>query len=239
MFTGNGTKLVGDDALVQKATFNTVVNGNGATPLPAGLYLVLAVASPSGFPPNTTGSAIAAGDFLLVDEGVTITPETGDNVVSMTIEDLCDISNFGMDFSKAEIDVTTQCDDIKVYRQGKADMTGSMSGVFTVGVSDEVEGFLNQFIRINKQDGATSYDSFEQDDSILLGLFYINSKVEVADRLAVIAPFILFGYSVGGEEGAPQSFDATFRFSNFSYTDDTYSQAIEPTFYRWGTEETT
>lgn len=238
-FTGNGVKLVGDDALVQKATFGVVFVGDGAVQLPDGLYLVVSVASPSGFPPNTTGDAVSAGDFLIVDAGVTITPEVGDNLVTMILSDLCDISNFSKEFSKSEIDVTTQCDEIKVYRQGKADMNGTMNGVFTVGVSDEVSGFLNQFIRINKQDGSTSFDSYEQEDSILLGTFYINSKTEIADRLVIIAPFILFGYSVGGEEGSPQAFSATFRYTNLNYQDDTYDVAIEPTFYRWGTEAST
>lgn len=240
MFTGNGTKLVGDDALVQKVDiYGTVCEGDGVTPLDAGLYIVLAVANPSGFPPNTTGDAIAVGDFLLVDAGTVITPLATEVVVSVTVEDLCDISDFKMDFTKPEIKVTTQCDVIDVYRQGKPDMSGAMNGIFTVGVSDAVEGFLNEFIDIRRQDGATSFDTYEKRDSILLGLFYVNSKIEIADRMLVIAPFVLFGYSVGGEMGSPQSFSSTFRFSNLSYDDGTYAVELKPSFYRWGTEEAT
>ena len=238
-FEGAGAKLVGNDALVQKGTFSTEITGDGATALNAGLYLILSVAAVSGFPPNTTGDAVAAGDFLLVDATVTITPEVGDNLVLVTVETLCDISDFKMMFSSPEIDTTTQCNDIRVYRKGKNDMSGTMNGVFTVGTSDEVEGFLNQFIRIVRQDGSTSFDSYEKDDSILLGLFYINSKVDVADRMGVIAPFVLFGYDVGAEQDSAQAFSSTFRFSDLSYENDSYSIAIEPTFYRWGSEETT
>lgn len=238
-FFGDGQKFVGDDGLVQKATFGAVVNGDGATPLPTGLYLVLAVAAVSGFPPNTVGADIAVGDFLLVDAGVAIVPQVGDVVVTVTVEDLCDISSFTIPFEKASIDVTTLCDTIKKYRSGKADMNGSMNGIFTAGISDEADGFLRQFIRIAKQDGSTSFDSYAQQDSILLGIFYINANSNIADRMAIIAPFILFGYSVGGEMGSAQSFKSSFRFSNLVYDDGTYEVTIEPTFYRWGTSSDT
>jgi hypothetical protein len=234
-FYGDGQKFVGDDGLVQKATFGAVVNGDGATPLATGLYLVLAKAAVSNFPPNTVGTAIAVGDFLLVDAGVAITPAIGDNVVTVVVEDLCDISSFTIPFTKDEIDVTTLCDTIKKYRSGKADMNGTMNGIFTAGISDEVDGFLRQFIRIAKQDGSTSFDSYSQQDSILLGIFYINKNSNIADRMAIIAPFTLFGYSLGGEMGSAQSFKSGFRFSNLVYDDGTYEITIEPTFYRWGT----
>jgi hypothetical protein len=238
-YTGNGTKLTGNDALVQRATFDTVINGDAATPLAAGIYLILSVASPSGFPPNTTGDAIEAGKFLLVDVGTTIVPLVGDNVLSLTLSDLCDISDFAMEFTKPEIDVTTQCDLVRVYRTGKPDMSGTMNGIFTVGVSDDVDGFLRQFIDIVKQDGSTSYDVYDQLDSILLGTFYLNSDSDIADRMAVIAPFVLFSYPAGGEQDSPQAFSSTFRFSNLTYSDDTYEIEIRPTFYRWGTPSDT
>jgi hypothetical protein len=57
--------------------------------------------------------------------------------------------------------------------------------------------------------------------------------------MGVIAPFTLFGYSVGGEMGNPQSFKSDFRFSNLKYDDGIYEVTIEPTFYRWGTQATT
>jgi len=236
---GNGTKLVGNDALMYQGTFGAVITGTGAVALDAGLYAVLTVAAVSGLPANTTGDAIAAGDFLLVDPTDVITPEVGDNLVTIVLGSLCDISDFKMAFSVPEIDITTQCDEIRVYRKGKPDMQGTLNGVFTIGVSDAVEGFLNQFIRIINQDGSTSYDVYEKDDSVLLGIFYVNSKISVGDRLCVIAPFVMFNYDVGAEQDAAQSFSSTFRFSNLSYKDDTYDVALEPSYYRWGSEEAT
>lgn len=239
MFTGDGARLIGDDGLVQKATFSTVIVGTGVGTLAAGLYLVLAKGAPSGLPPATVGDAIAVGDFLLVDAGVSITLLTGDVVATLILEDLCDLSSFTIPFTKEEVDVTTMCDTIKKYRSGKADMQGSMKGVFTAGISDDVDGFLRQFIRIAKQDGSTQFDSYSQHGAILLGLFYLNDDTNIADRMVIIAPFSLFGYSVGGEMGQAQSFQSSFRFANYNYDDGTYDVAIEPTFYRWGTSSDT
>jgi hypothetical protein len=238
-FFGDGARFVGDDGLLKKGTFGAVINGDAITALPVGLYLVLAKAAVSGFPPATVGTAIAAGDFLDVKAGDGIIPAVGDVVVTVTTEDLCDISSFTIPFTKEEIDVTTLCDTIKKYRDGKADMNGSMNGIFTAGISDDVDGFLRQFIKIAKQDGGTSFDSYAQQSSILLGVFVINKNTNIADKMAIIAPFTLFGYSVGGEMGAPQSFKSSFRFSTMNYDDGVYEQTIEPTFYRWGTAATT
>ena len=238
-FSGDGARFVGDDGLVQRATFGSVISGDAVTPLPASLYLILAKAAVSGFPPNTTGTACAAGDFLLVDAGVTIIPVVGDVVVEVDVEDLCDVSSFTIPFTADEIDVTTLCDDIKKYRRGKADMQGTINGVFTAGLSDDVDGFLRQFIRMVKQDAETSMDVYAQEDKILLGIFYLNKNAASADRMAIIAPFTLFGYSVGGEMGAAQSFKSSFRFSPYSYDDGTYEVEIEPTFHRWGTTTST
>ncbi len=239
MFFGDGTRLVGDDGMVQKSTFSTVIIGTGAGTLATGLYLVLAKGTPSGFPAATTGTAIAVGNFLLVDPGVSITMLAGDVVVTLVVEDLCDLSSFTLPFTKEEIDVTTMCDTIKKYRTGKANMSGSMKGVFTVGISDDIDGFLRQFITIAKQDGSTSFDSYAQQQSILLGLFYLNDDTNLSDRMVIIAPFSLFGYSVGGEMGQAQSFQSGFRFANMNYDDGTYDVSIEPTFYRWGTSSDT
>ncbi len=239
MFTGDGQKFVGDDGLVQRVEFGTVTTGDGATPLPVGLYLVLAVATPSGFPPNTTGGAVSAGDILRVSAGDVIVMLATEAVVELVCEDLCDISSFTMPFSKQEIDVTTLCDTIKKYRAGKSDMQGSIKGIFTAGITDDEEGFLREFIKVIKQDGDTSFDVFEQRESIFLGVFFINKNENIADRMAIVAPFILFGMQLGAELGAAQAFTGNFRFANKKYDDGTYEVDIEPTFCRWGINTST
>lgn len=235
-FRGDGQKFVGDDGFVKKATFGVEILGDAATPLPVGTYLITSVATPSGFPDATDGGLDpAAGDVIVVDVGIVITPLVGDNVVTLILEDQCDISSWQMEFSKEEIDVTTLCDAIKVYRAGKPDMAGTMNGVFTAGVSDAIDGNLRQFIDIVRQDGGLSFDRFKQEESIMLGFFYVNDDTNIADIMFVVAPFQLYGTSIGGELGSADSFSSSFRFANLTYTDSSGDVIpIIPTFHRIG-----
>jgi hypothetical protein len=235
-YTGTGQKLVGDDGYVQFATFGDETAGDGGTALPAGTYLVTEVATSTGFPSASAGgTSIAAGDVLVVGASDTITPESGDNVVELTLTDQADISSWKMDMSKAEIDVTTLDDAQMKYRAGKADMTGSMTGVFTVGTTDASTGTLREFMDIANQDGDQSFDRFAQQENILLGIFYLNNDTQISDQMYVITPFQMYGQSVGGEIGSAQSFSSNFRFANKSYTDaNDNTVQIQPTFYRLG-----
>jgi hypothetical protein len=235
-YNGDGQKLTGDDAFLQTIVFGAEILGDGATPLPVGKYLVIKVAAVSGFPAAAeSGDTIAAGYVLIVDTGVTIIPETDDNVVTLTTTDKCDVTSWAMDFSKAEIDVTTLCDPIMKYRGGKPDMAGTMNGIFTAGISDDADGDLRQFITVVRQDGGDSYDIFTQEASIGLGFFYTNYITSIADQMFIIAPYELFGYSLGAEQGSAQSFASSFRFGNLSYTSDAGDTiAINPVFHRIG-----
>ncbi len=235
-FNGNGQKLVGDDGFLQAVEFGAEVAGDGLTALPVGAYLITKIAAVSAFPaPVSGGDAAAAGDVIVIETGNTITPATDDNVVTLTLTDKCDVSDFTMEFSKEEIEVTTLCDDVKKYRAGKADMTGTVNGVFTVGVTDDKDGPLRQFIRVVFQDGDNSFDSFAQEESIFFGFFYVNIK-NTADKMWVAAPVQFYGNGLGGEIGGSQSFSSPFRFGNLSYpsTVSAVDVAIEPTFYRLG-----
>jgi hypothetical protein len=237
-FNGDGQKFTGDDGFIKKAAFSTEIIGDGSTPLPVpGVYLITDVAGVSTFPaPALGGDAAAIGDILVLKTGDSVTPAVGDDVVTLVLTDQCDISSWTMEFTKEEIEVTTLCDDVKKYRAGKADMSGSMNGIFSAGISDATDGQLRQFIRIAKQDGDASFDSFSQQESILLAFFYVNIDTNIADEMYVVAPYQVFGYGLGGEIGSAQSFTTPFRFGNLTYTDSGNSNVvtINPTFYRLG-----
>lgn len=235
-FNGDGQKLTGDDGFVKKATFGAEVAGDATTPLPVGTYLITKVAAVSTLPSAALGGLDPApGDILTVIGSASITPAIDDDLVTLTLEDQCDVSSFAMEFTKEEIDVTVLCDDVKKYRAGKADMAGSINGVFTAGITDSTTGSLRQFISVAKQDGDVSFDRFNQAESILLGEFYVNIDSNIADIMKVVAPFQMFGQGLGGEIGAAQSFAASFRFANLQYTDSNGEVAtILPTFYRIG-----
>jgi hypothetical protein len=235
-FNGNGTRLVGDDGFLQTATFGSETIGDAATALPAGIYMIIAVAGSSAFPaPADGGDAAAVGDVLYVTSADSITPAIGDDVVELVTTDRCDISSWSMGFTKEQIDTTTLCDAIKVFRGGKTDMEGQMNGVFILGTSDDKDGFVREFIDIVKQDGDTSFDKFTQQENIGIGLWYLNDDTNLADRTFVVGAYQLYGESFGGEMGSPQSFDASFKFATKTYTSAAAVEvSLTPTFHRIG-----
>jgi hypothetical protein len=234
-YTGDGTRLVGDDGSLTRIAFGAEVVGDAVTPLPVGFYLVCAVAGSSGLPATALGgTAIAAGDTITVQTGITITPAVGDDLVTLTPTAVCDVTSFTFPFSRESIDVTNLCDVIKKYRAGKADMDGSMTGNFVVGTTDSTSGLIRPFIRMGKQDGSTSFDSFAQEDSVYLGFFYLIDDTNVSDIEVVIAPFQLYGHQLGGQMGNAQAFDASLKFASLSYTHTSHGAIeINPTLYRW------
>jgi len=236
-FNGNGARFTGDNGFGQDVDFGAEIAGDGITELPVGVYLVIGVAAATDFPPNTTGEEIEEGDIVVVKSGDAITPAVGDDVVTLTLTDKCDLASWTMEFSKEEVDVTTLCDSVKTYRAGKADMAGTMNGVFVAGTTDAIDGDLQEFIDIVRQDGGTSWDKYEQQEEIKLGFFYINNDTNIADEMFVAAPYQAYGMSLGGEMGSPQSFSANFRFAPLVYTTDAGDDVrIRPTFYRIGAD---
>jgi hypothetical protein len=237
-FTGDGVKFTGNDGYFVTATAGTVITGAGTTPLPVGKYLVTAVATSSTLPPATTGAKLEPGDFLTVDTGISITPATGDNLITLVLTDRGDISSNTMEFSKDSIEVTTFENKIKTYRAGKPDMSGKMSGVFKLGTTDATNGFLRDFIDIKKQNGSTSFDTYAKVASIYLGFFYMNDPttngMANVDRVLVIAPFETYGTKLGGTIGDATSFDSDFKFTDLSIG----GVAIKPAYYRLATVTT-
>lgn len=237
-FKGDATKLVGDDAYLKKVAFGSEIAGDNSTPLPApGVYMVTKVAVSSNFPATALGgTGIAPGDILILATGDSLVPNINDNVVTLNLTDQCDVQNWGMEFSRNEIDVTTVCDIINVYRAGKSDMTGTISGIFVVGTSDAIDGKFRKFMDIAKQDEVSSFDRFPQEDEIGLGFFYMNHDPNIADIMYIVAPYQIYGSAAGGEIGSAQTFSTSFRFGNISYTSTLSGVTIpiRPTLYRLG-----
>lgn len=236
-FNGDGTKLVGDDGYLQTAVFGAEILGDAATPLPVGSYVIIKVAAVSTFPApaDSDGAVAAVGDLIEIQGTAAITPAVNDNVVTLTLTDKCDAASWTMGYSKDEIEVTTLCDLVKKYRVGKPDMAGTMEGVFTVGLTDTKTGLLREFITIINQNGATSFDKFEQASNVYFGKFYLNEGSATVDTEFVIAPFQLYGISMGGAIGSAQSFSSSFRFANLSYTSAAaVVVTLSPTFHRIG-----
>lgn len=131
---------------------------------------------------------------------------------------MCDIQSWGLDFTKAEANVTAFCDNVNVYRGGKTDATGSLEGVFTTGLTSIVGGFQNQFVTVVHQDGSlvdpADYTiSLAKGATVFAQLYTDDTEVSGESEGFYWVPVSLTGFSAsaGGEDA--QAFSAPFRIA--------------------------
>ena len=194
-------RLVGKDGEVYAATKGTLVEGNGSTALTDGYYIVAAVASTSSALP----SGLQAG--YVFKGSAEITPAEGDNVIPLTLTRKCDITNFSVEYSADEIDVTTLCDTQRSYRAGFTDATGTLEGITTINVS---EYLMSKFIPIVTQTGET-VEVTEIDGGTLIMRLVLNKPSAGGDVMSYFAPIAVTSYNIGATVDDAQTYTANFR----------------------------
>ena len=194
-------RLVGKDGEVYAATKGTLVEGNGSTALTDGYYIVAAVAA--------TSSALPAGlqAGYVFKGSAEITPAEGDNVIPLTLTRKCDITNFSVEYSADEIDVTTLCDTQRSYRAGFTDATGTLEGITTINVS---EYLVSKFIPIVTQTGET-VEVTEIDGGTLIMRLVLNKPSAGGDVMSYFAPIAVTSYNIGATVDDAQTYTANFR----------------------------
>jgi hypothetical protein len=237
-FSGDGNKLVGNDGKIYGVELGAEVNGDGVTPLPVGRHLITKVAAVTGWPANS-----GAGDAVDIEPGyiiefrtgdTVITPETDDDYIPLTETVLCDISAWSLEFSADEVETTTFCDDIKVYEPGKADASGNVSGIITLGETDSYEeyGLLRRFMDIVRQDGGDTIDLYQNLQTPILAELISNERTSKGDVLLYFAPVNLYGISLNaGVGGDAQTFESPMRITNQTAGADAVQ--IKPALYRF------
>lgn len=199
-------RLIGSDGKLTVGSFGELLEPSDTLVIGT-WYLVFTVGSASVFPDGAT-----AGYMFKATAADTLA--TGDSCKAWASVDLCDVQSWGLEFSKGEVDVTTMCDSSKVYRAAKTDITGTLEGVFTVGVTDSKDGFQNQFVSIVKQDDdATEPYVIDMvgDATIIAQLYTDKTTVEGEWESFYLVPLTLTGFSAsaGGDEA--QAFSSGFR----------------------------
>ena len=124
----------------------------------------------------------------------------------------CDIQTWSMDFSKAEVDVTTLCDDAKAYRASKYDdITGNIEGIMTSEITDKAGNLLNNFVTIVHQAESEMVISPKDGIDIFVQLFTDTSEASGETTGYYFTPIVLTGFSAsaGGDEA--QTFSSPFR----------------------------
>ena len=194
-------RLVGKDGEVYAATKGTLVEGNGSTALTDSYYIVAAVAA--------TSSALPAGlqAGYVFKGSAEITPAEGDNVIPLTLTRKCDITNFSVEYSADEIDVTTLCDTQRSYRAGFTDATGTLEGITTINVS---EYLMSKFIPIVTQTGET-VEVTEIDGETLIMRLVLNKPSAGGDVMSYFAPIAVTSYNIGATVDDAQTYTANFR----------------------------
>ena len=198
---GETKRLVGKDGEVYAATKGTLVEGNGSTALTDGYYIVAAIAA--------TSSALPAGlqAGYVFKGSAEITPAEGDNVIPLTLTRKCDITNFSVEYSADEIDVTTLCDTQRSYRAGFTDATGTLEGITTINVS---EYLMSKFIPIVTQTGET-VEVTEIDGETLIMRLVLNKPSAGGDVMSYFAPIAVTSYNIGATVDDAQTYTANFR----------------------------
>ncbi len=201
-------RLIGSDGKLVVGTFGATID-TGTLTVDV-WYLVTVVGGSSVLPTN------AVVGYLYKADGTEDFTASGDEAKPWTGTDLCDVQSWGLDMSKAEAEVTTMCDNVRVYRAGKTDVTGNLEGVFTIGVTNLVGGFQNQFVTIVKQDDAgtppADYVISLAAGATVLAKLYVDKTVVTGESEGFYyVPISLTGFSAaaGGEDA--QTFTAPFR----------------------------
>ena len=212
IFTGKlaATELVGDGTKsLDELGGGTVGDKSGA-----GMFIVSAKGSASFFPTllNIGELYPASGSEVL---------KVGDKVKKLNLTQVADASGWKLSITRTKIEATRLVHRFKKYRLGKFDASGTLSSIFTVGITDENDGLISKTMKCFRKAANGTITITEVDDSPLYFLGYVR-KTDVPGETEdfVFGQIYLHDMTFGGQSGSAQSYD-----SNMSLT------GIDPIFY--------
>lgn len=135
-----------------------------------------------------------------------------DVVTPMDFTVLTDVYSYSLSASRSEFDVTTLDDDFMVYEYGKTDLTGSLSGIRRLSVTDKDGGIINNFYDIVhfSTDNTLSYRTVDNDEKYF-------ALYEQKDTSALETESFYFvkakvgSYEPTADLGSRQEYTANFR----------------------------
>ena len=215
------TRLIGDFG---KASIFTLGSAVTTGTLAANSdYIVAAIGGSSALP---TGRQLKKA--FRADGTEDLTGPTGDDVRLITEVDQCDISSISVEFSKDEVPVTTLCDTVKTYEAGKTDITGTMEGVYRIGVTNSSGGIQNNVVDIVSQADAGGAITYSQlTGSTIYISMYVQEDSSSGETLSrYIIPLKITTFSQGVVEGEAQTFSASFRITPDDLVDFHYFEIV-------------
>ena len=172
-------------------------------------YIVKVIGGSSALP-----SGVEVGKAFVADGTEDIT-SSGDEVILLTESDKCDVTQWAFDQTKPEIDVSTLCDETNKYLAGRPDLSGTLEGIYKIGVTDEDDGILNSFVDIVRQAGPGGAVTIDQagDGQLVLLLYKQKDTTAGETEQVYVAPVTITSYSdtVSGQDA--QAFTSAFRIA--------------------------
>ena len=196
-------ELVGDVT----QTLDELVDGDKASGDGAGFYRITALATALTTVFDFEGAKVG---FYFYNDG-TLVPAVGDKVKEMVLEVSAvpdaSIKSFEIALTKDKIEMTTLPDDIKTYRMGRTDASGTLSGITRADNLD----YLNAFLPLLSvaADGEITYSESTDGELILLG--FLNEKdVTGGKRIAVIGKIAIENGNIKIVDNTAQEFSSNF-----------------------------
>ena len=199
-------RLVGADATLYKGTIPSAATTSGSM-IEGGIYKIATISGTTVFP-----AGFEVGDYFLGDSTKTLT--AGNSAYLIAAEEAADVTEFSIEFSADEIEVTTLPDDVKKYRRGKTDLSGSISGINFVSEMKKAGSIANRFLRtvtVTSGYGTATMNLVDGDQ--LVGVFYLQKdSTSVNETTAIlVAEIELFGYNLGASVGDAQNWESGLR----------------------------
>lgn len=197
-------RLIGADGSLYTAAFGSALNTGTMTS--GSWYKIATVSGVATFP-----AGYEAGDLVL-GNGQTLNAGNTASLATFTL--VTDCTDFEFTVSSDEIEITTLADDVKKYRKGKADFSGTINGINTISEMKKAGSFINRFIRTVSATSANVATLSTLSESALYGKFFLNDSETSGETQAFLFGQIeLFGYNLGAAVGDVQSYSSGVRFT--------------------------
>lgn len=197
-------RLLGSDASLYKVTFGPDLNTGTMTS--GSWYKIASISGTGTFP---TGYMV--GDLIL-GNGQAL--NAGNQAALATATLGTDCSSFEVAFSRDEIEVTVLADDIKKYRPGKTDLSGTVRGINFISEMNKSGSILSRFMRSVSATAGNVSTLRAVDGSDLYGQFYIQDDTTTSGETSafLFGQIELYGYNLGADMGSAQSWESGMRF---------------------------
>lgn len=195
-------EVTGDDT---KTLDELAGQGTASDKSGEGFYKVTALAD--------SDSAIVGleiGDYFYNDGSLVL--KAGDKVlpialINKTTEDTS-IKGFEISLTKDKIELTTMADTMKTYRMGKADASGTMTGITTV----KEDVLKNKFMDVIDVSNTGSFTKKSQNNVPIYFVGFLNADKNIAEGtlVAVVGRVDIESGNLGATVGNAQEFSAGF-----------------------------